>query len=419
MFSEDTMLAMMLEFEVALAAVQEALGLIPVGTAEKIDSAAYSMDLDLDRLGEETASVGHPVAELVRQLRANVGSAGDFVHYGATAQDVIDTALVMGLATTTARMKIRLGNLIETLADKAEKYRDCVMAGRTRSQHAVPITFGLKIAGWLAALLRHRERLRELRHRVLSVQFGGAAGTLGVFGSRGVEVMEELAGELRLAVPTTPWHSQRDSLAEMGGWFSLVTGTLGKMGQDLVLLSQSEVGEVVEGSGGGSSAMPHKSNPIRSEVLVGIARANASLLSSMHQAAIHDHERSGSAWTLEWLTLPQMAILAGASIRIGTEVAESLEGVPERMLRSIEGSHGTLMSEAAMFALAKKMPLAEAREVVAAASLRARTSGEDLIAILRRERAEEVDWQALEDPSGWLGSATYFVDAAIGQARSY
>ena len=418
MFSEEDMVATMLGFEGALASVQERLGLIPAGMAKKIETAVFSMEVDLDRLGEETASVGHPVAELVSQLRAQAGAAGEFVHYGATAQDVIDTALVLRLAVATILMDERLRALIGSLSEKADKYRDCVMAGRTRSQHAVPITFGLKIAGWLVALVRHRERLFELQPRVLTVQFGGAAGTLGVLGTRGLEVMEGLALELDLAAPPTPWHSQRDGLAEMAGWFSLVTGTLGKMGQDLVLLSQSEAGEVIEGSGGGSSAMPHKSNPVRSEALVAIARANASLLSSMHQAAVHDHERSGSAWTLEWLTLPQMAILAGASVRIGLEVAESLEGVPERMLRNIEGSHGTLMSEAAMVALADKMPLAKARKVVADASLRARKSGENLIAILRRERAEEVDWLALEDPRRWLGSATDFVDQAIEDAKA-
>lgn len=412
LFSDEAAVKAMLEFEAALATVEERLQLIPAGAAKRIAAAAASLEPDWNRLGAGSVAAGHPVAELVRQLRCAAGPAADHVHWGATAQDAVDTALVMRLAVALDRFDARLKGLVEMLSRLAKRYQNCVMAGRTRTQHAVPISFGVKIAGWLVPLARHRKRLAELGPRALTVQFGGAAGTLSALGTRGVEVMRGLAAELGLGVPPGPWHSQRDGLAELAGWLSLVSGTLAKMGQDLALLAQTELGEVSEGSAGRSSAMPHKSNPVRSEILVAIGRANATLLASMHQAAIHEHERSGSAWTLEWLTLPQMAVLTGSSLRLAESVAQSLEANPERMQRNIERSRGLLVAEAAMVSLSKRFSLAEARRIVADASRRARESGQELTAILEREHPAGVDWKALRNPANWLGSSAIFVERA-------
>ena len=418
LFSDGAAIKAMLEFEAALAVAEERLEQIPHGMAERIVSAAASLEPDRKLLGAGSAAAGHPVAELVQQLRSAAGPAGDYVHWGATAQDTVDTALVTRLAVAVDRFDARLEGLIEVLSRQANRYRDSIMPGRTRTQHAVPLSFGLKVAGWLSPLSRHRQRLAELRPRALCVQLGGAAGTLSVLGSRGVEVMEELAGELGLEIPPAPWHSQRDGLAELASWLSLVTGTLAKMGQDLALLAQTELAEASDGSTGHSSAMPHKSNPVRSEILVAIGRSNANLLSSMHHAAIHEHERSGSAWTLEWLTLPQMAVLTGASLRLGKSVAESLEASPKRMQRNIERSRGLLTAESAAVTLSEHLPLAESRRIVASASRRARESSEELIEILKREVPADIDWNALRDPAQWLGSAAAFIERTIEAASA-
>ena len=413
LFSDEAMIGAMLEFESALARVEERVGAIPAGSAAAIAAATSSLEPESRLLGAGSAESGHPVGTLVGLLRKASGPSGDYVHWGATAQDVVDTALVMRLREAVDRFDTRLGEVVNSLARVARLHRHTVMAGRTRSQQAVPVSFGLKAAGWLAPLGRHRRRLAELRPRALAVQLGGAAGTLGVLARHGTAVMDGMAQELGLAVPPTPWHAQRDGLAELAGWLSLVSGSLAKMGQDLVLLAQTEVGEASDGSDGASTAMPQKCNPVRSEVLVAIGRANAGLLASMHLASIQEHERGGSAWMLEWLTLPQMAVLTGASLRLGLEVARSIDVNAERMLRNIESSARVVLAEAAAISLSKHWPLEEARRIVASASRTARATGEDLIDILARETRAKVDWAALRDPANWLGSADAFIERAI------
>lgn len=417
MFSGESAVRSMLDFEVALAAVEERLGLIPGGSAEKIAAAADEVEPDLAGLGRGSAQSGHPVAALVQRLRKAAGPARDYVHHGATAQDVIDTSLVLRLAEVLELLDRRLEALIRQLAGLAREHRDSVMAGRTRTQHAVPVTFGLKVASWLLPLGRHRRRLAEMRPRVLAVQLGGAAGTLGTLGPAGVRVMEELAIELGLRAPPTPWHSQRDGMAEAAGWLSLVTGSLAKMGKDLTLLVQSEVGEAQDGSAGTSSAMPHKANPVRSETLVAIGRANAGHLSSMHHAAIHGQERSGSPWTLEWLTLPQMTVLTGAALRLALDIAGSLQAEPGRMLRNVARSHELLLAEAAAFGLAPHTGISEARRIVADASKRCTESGPTLIDILQSETTLNLPWEDLRDPARLLESVPELIDRAVRDAQ--
>ena len=419
LFSDRAAVHAMLAFEVALARAEERVGLVPPGASEAIASAVSEMEPDWHRLGRASVEFGHPVAELVDQIRARVGDFGDCVHRGATAQDVMDTALVMRIKVALDQFDSRLRALIGELAQLAERHRDVAMPGRTRYQQAVPVTFGLKAAGWLLPLVRHRKRLAAMRPQIEVVQFGGAAGTLAALGGEGLAVTEILAFDLGLGVPAAPWHSQRDGFAELASWLSLLTASLAKVGQDVVLLAQSEVAEVCDGSAGASSSMPHKSNPVRSETLVAIGRANANLLSTMHQAVIHEHERSGGAWTLEWLTLPQMVVLAGAALGHAQSVIESLSTDPGRMLKNIGLGGGLALAEAAVAALATRMPAGEARRIVKSASQRARRSGEGLIAILEQEVPAGVDWASVEDPSNWLGSAHEFIDRAIALARSH
>ncbi|MEE9210986.1 MAG: 3-carboxy-cis,cis-muconate cycloisomerase, partial [Kiloniellales bacterium] len=314
----------MLDVEAALARVQGRLGVIPPAAATRIAEVAESLEIDPAALAPGTAGAGVPVPALVAAPREAVGAeAGPYVHWGATSQDIMDTGLVLRLRDLLDRLDRRLAGLIQSLAALAEAHRGTVMAARTRAQQALPTTFGLKAAGWLAPLARHRERLAQLRPRLLAVQLGGAAGTLAALGTRGIEVMEALAEKLGLAVPSAPWHAQRDGFAELAAWFALVTGGLGKIGKDLVLLAQSEVGEA-RPKGGGSSTLPQKTNPVAAEALVTLARFNAGLLALATEALVQAQERGGAAWSLEWLTLPQMAAATGAALRLARQALDGL-----------------------------------------------------------------------------------------------
>jgi 3-carboxy-cis,cis-muconate cycloisomerase len=248
-FADEQFVGYLLEVEAALARVQGRLGIIPEDAAQKIAAGAITLQVDYERLQTGTEKAGLPIIELIRQLREQVGGeAASYVHWGATTQDIMDTALILQIRAALHIIENTLLDVVKNLVRLAGEHRRTLMAGRTHSQQALPITFGLKVAGWLAPLLRHRQRLAEMKARLLVVQFGGAAGTLASLGPSGVAVEEALAGELNLRVALMPWHTQRDTLAEVGGWLSLVSGSLAKMAQDIILLAQTEVGEVRESS---------------------------------------------------------------------------------------------------------------------------------------------------------------------------
>ncbi len=436
----------MLEVEAALARVQGRLGVIPAAAATRIAEVAESLELDPAALASGTASAGVPVPALVASLSAAVGGkAGAYVHWGATSQDIMDSGLVLRLRAVLDALDGRLAGAIETLAALAQEHRGTVMAARTRSQQALPTTFGLKAAGWLLPQARHRERLAQLRPRLLVVQFGGAAGTLAALGTAlgtargedGVEVMEALATELGLAIPPAPWHSQRDGIAELAAWFALVTGSLGKIGEDLVLLAQSEVGEVTPrggpgggpgggpeggpgggpeggpGGGGGSSTLPQKTNPVAAEALVTLARFNAGLLAPATEALLQAQERGGAAWPLEWLTLPQMAAATGAALRLAAAAFDGLAVDTARMAANLEASNGLILAEAASFALAAHMPRPEAQALVQAACAEATESGRHLMDVLAEMSEAPLDWAGLKDPAGYLGAADALIDRIL------
>ncbi len=420
----------MLEVEAALARVQGRLGVIPAAAATRIAEVAESLELDPAALASRTASAGVPVPALVASLRAAVGAeAGAYVHWGATSQDIMDSGLVLRLRAVLDALDGRLAGAIETLAALAQEHRGTVMAARTRSQQALPTTFGLQAAGWLLPLARHRERLAQLRPRLLVMQFGGAAGTLAALGAAqgaargedGVAVMEALATELGLAIPPAPWHSQRDGIAELAAWFALVTGSLGKIGEDLVLLAQSEVGEVTPGggpgggpgSGGGSSTLPQKTNPVAAEALVTLARFNAGLLAPATEALPQAQERGGAAWPLEWLTLPQMAAATGAALRLAAAALDGLVVDPARMAANLEASNGLILAEAASFALAGHMPRPEAQALVKAACAEVTESGRHLMDVLAEKSEAPLDWAGLKDPAGYLGAADALIDRIL------
>lgn len=421
-FSDEAYLKRLIEVEVALARVQGKLGVIPRDAAEAIAARAHSFEPDVDRLTAATRLDGFPVIGLLAQLREHLGGdAAEVLHWGASTQDVIDTALVLQLRDVVTLIEEDVLRLVRQLAALAERHRDTLMAGRTHAQQALPTTFGLKVATWLVPLVRHLDRLRELRRRLLVVQLGGGAATLASLGERGLEVQRAFAAELGLGVPLLPWHTQRDALAELAGWLSLVTGSLGKLGQDVILMTQSEVAEVNESSDrsrGGSSTMPQKSNPIRSEVLVAAARQNAALLSSMHHALIQEHERATHGWQLEWLALPQMVSLAAGAVQGALTITGELEVNPDRMRANVEASHGLMLAEAASLLLVRHFPRAEAKTLVQQAVAVSAQTGRHLIEVLRASVNAPVDWESIDDETKYLGTARTMTDAVLHALRN-
>lgn len=420
-FSDEHFVRTLLQVEAALARVQADLGVIPAGAGQAIASRAATLQVDLSQLREGTEKSGIPVIDLVRQLREQVGDeAATYVHWGATSQDIMDTALVLQLRSALGLLEERLQSLIESLAQLADRHRQTLMAGRTHSQQALPIPFGLKVAGWLAPLLRHRQRLAELKPRLLVLQFGGAAGTLAALGESGLDVQEALAAELDLGLPPLPWHTQRDSLAEVAGWLSLLSGSLAKMAQDVILLAQSEIAEVRESgdpSRGGSSTMPQKRNPITSEVIVAAARSNASLLASMHQALVQEQERATHGWQLEWLTLPQMLANSAAALNKALLVSRNLVVDEARMRQNVAASRGLMMAEALSFALTPFLGRAEAKRLVREASRLAAEQERHLVDVVREESEAPLDWSALRKEAAYLGSSGAFIDRVLRQAQ--
>jgi 3-carboxy-cis,cis-muconate cycloisomerase len=418
LFDDAAQVRAMLQVEAALAGAEAALNIIPAEAAARIIAAAGAVAIDPSVLGSGVEQTGVAIPALVDALRAEVGGdAANYVHWGATSQDIIDTAQNLRLAKLCDLYEERLDKLIVALASIADEHRNTVMAARTRSQQASPTTFGLKVAGWLAPLLRHRERMAELRPRLLVVQLGGAAGTLAALGESGLRVAEQLAAELRLGVPPMPWHTQRDTIMELAGWMSLVTGSLGKVGQDTTLLAQSEVNEVRAGPAGGSSTLPQKANPFVAEILVALARFSGGLLSTLSQSMVQEHERDGASWSLEWLILPQMAVAAAAALRHANVMSATVSVDAERMRRNLDDSRGLILAEAASFALVAYMPRAEATALVKAACRTAVAENRQLMDVLAERTDAPVDWEALTDPMSYLGAADALIDRVLADCN--
>lgn len=326
LFSVEAEIDAMLAFEQALAGAEAAQGVISAEAAEAIVAAIAIFVPDIAALRDAVARDGVVVPELVRQLRAaTAGSHGDKVHFGATSQDAIDTALVLRLKFVVDRLDDQLSDLVTRLASLEARFGDRPLMGRTRMQAAIAISVADRIRAWRDPLLRHRARLATLKGELLVVQFGGAAGTLDKLGGKGAAVRKALAEGLGLG-DAPQWHNQRDGLADFAGLLSLISGGLGKFGQDVALMAQAG-DEIALSGGGGSSAMPHKQNPVAAEVLVTLARFNATQLAGMHQALVHEQERSGAAWTLEWLLLPQMVVATVAALRQANALAEQIKAM--------------------------------------------------------------------------------------------
>jgi 3-carboxy-cis,cis-muconate cycloisomerase len=379
----------MLDFEAALARVQARAGVIPAPAAEAIAAKCRCALYDLDDLARATAAAGNPALPLVERLAALVAGddpgASTYVHWGATSQDAIDTGLVLQIRRALDAVQGELRRLADGLASLSDRHRADVMAGRTLLQHAVPITFGLKAAGWLDAVTRHRARLREVRARALALQLGGAAGSLSVLGDAGPRVAEALAGELGLDLPAVAWHAHRDRTAEVASWIGLCTGTLGKIARDLVLLAQTEVDEVREPAGegrGGSSTMPQKRNPVAATVAVAAAARVPGLVATLLSAMVQENERAAGGWHAEWETLPELASVFAGALHHLTDAVVGLDVDGGRMRANLDRSGGLVFAEAVRMALAPRVGRAEAARRTAAACARARAEGRPLREVL-------------------------------------
>ena len=418
LFDDRAQIASMLLFESALAAAEARAGVIPEKSATRIAEVCRDFTPDPASLAAGTASAGVPVPALVKALKAEIG--GDdarYVHFGATSQDVVDSALVLQLRDAAAIIRRRIRKLAKALSAHADTHRTTVMIGRTRSQQAVPTTFGLKAAGWLAPLVRIDHRIDSLSSDLLRISFGGAAGTLASIGVKAADVESNLSEELELPLADMPWHAQRDVLVDFASQLTALTGALGKMGQDLVLLAQSEIAEVQPGKGGGSSTMPHKSNPVQAEMLVTLARFNAGLLGTFAQAQLHDHERSGASWLLEWLTLPQIITATGAALAQAVDMVPDLKINASRMAENLELSRGAMLAEAATFALADHLGRDAADKLVKDAIAKSAENASNLFDELPKLTDAPVDWAHIRNPVNYIGQSDVFIDRVLGAAK--
>ena len=406
LMGDETTLAAMLRAEAALSLAQGKLGVIPKDAAVAIAKAADTLRPDPAALGPGVARAGIAAQPLIGALKQAAGDHAAWVHYGATSQDIVDTGLMIQLAQALALLRARLTGLDNALAAKAAEYADLPIPAHTRFQIAAPTTLGAKIAVWRAPLARQVQRLDEMLPRLLNVQLYGAAGTSAALGPQADQVRHAMAATLELGVADTSWHSSRDVIAELGGWLSLTTGALGKMGADLVLLGQSELGYAAAGTGGASSTMPQKSNPVAAETLVTLARLNAGALGTLHQALVHAAERDGAALEIEWALLPEMLERAAASLRIGLDLAQTLRADPARIAAGFAADRGMMLAEAAGFALARDMPRGDALAIVAQA-LRAMQADTTLtLAGALAGLAPGRDWAEILSPAGNTGDAS-------------
>ncbi len=406
LFTDEAFVAAMVEVEVALAKSQALVGVIPQSAYEQIAKDLMNIAPNPADLTRGTADFGVPVPALLQLARDVIGEqARHFLHWGPTSQDIMDTALVLRLAKALDILEERTGSVLEAMNGLAAEHVNTVMMARTRWQQAVPTTFGYKVTLWAEPFKRHFERLMQLKPRLLVVSLGGAAGTLASLGEKADAVAEQLAAELQLHLPPTPWHTQRDAVVEFAGWLSMLTGNLGKIGQDLLLLAQLEVGEVRFASGGGSSTMPQKSNPIGAEVLVTLSRFNAGLVGLFHQGQIQEHERGGAGWMLEWLVLPQMVMAAVASLNHAAGLFAGITVNVEGMKENVEKSNGLALAEAAVFALSAHMPKPVAQKLVKDACHHSLQTHAHVLDILAQQVNFPIDWKTLKDPKNYVGFA--------------
>lgn len=426
--ADTAMLQRMLDVEAALARAEATSGVIPRSAAAPIAAACQAKRFDIAALGKAAGNAGNVAIPLVKALTAAVArrdkQAARYVHWGATSQDIIDTAAVLALREASALLEHDLARAIRGFVSLAKKHRNSVMAGRTWLQQALPTTFGLKAAGYAASLSRARTRMIAAIEDASVLQFGGAAGTLAALGRKGTVVAKALGRKLDLAVPPSPWHAHSDRTANAASAIAIAIGECGKIARDVSLLMQTEVGEAFEPAGagrGGSSTMPQKRNPTLSAQILAAANLAPGLVSSQLAGLVHEHERGTGGWQANWLALPQLLLIASGAFERTAEIATGLEVDKARMRTNLEISHGLIMAEAVQFALAEKLGKSQAHELVAKASRQALKSGKHLRGALNEipevmEILSGKKLAALFDPSNYLGETQKFIGAAIASA---
>lgn len=422
-FSPGAHVRGMLAFEAALARAEARAGIIPQEAASVIAASCREELFDIAALYREAAVAGTPAIPLVRMLTARVeGEARKFVHWGATSQDAIDTALMLSMRDGLNLLIAGLLDICAACATLAEKHRNTLMAGRTLLQQALPITFGLKAARWLALVTRQVQAMRERRERTLAVQLGGAAGTLASLREHGLQVIELLAGELNLPAPELPWHTERDRVAEIAATLGVVAGAMAKIASDVALLAQTEVGEVSEGDApgkGGSSAMPQKHNPVDATSAIASARLAIGVVPVMLSAMTQEHERAVGGWQAEWAAIPNLFCYTASAVEGVRGAVAGLAIDPAHMKANLDLTGGLIMAEALTMALAPKVGRPEAYRITQAVCNRVAGSGKTLRQAAQEDEQlrtvlslEEID-NAL-DPACYLGSADAFIDRALG-----
>ncbi|CAM3239972.1 3-carboxy-cis,cis-muconate cycloisomerase [Ectopseudomonas mendocina] len=421
----------MLDFEAALARAEARVGLIPAEAVAPIEAACKAELYDYPALAQAIATAGNSAIPLVKALGKRIAAespeAERYVHLGATSQDAMDSGLVLQLRGAIGLLENDLAKLADALAAQAERHVDTPLAGRTWLQQATPVTLGMKLAGVLGAVTRHRQRLSEIKPRLLSLQFGGASGSLAALGDAGWAVSGALAQELQLNLPEQPWHTQRDRLVEFASLLGMIAGSLGKLGRDLSLLMQTEAGEVFEPSApgkGGSSTMPHKRNPVSAAVLIGAATRAPGLVATMFSAMPQEHERSLGLWHAEWDTLPELCCLVSGALQQALLVVPGLEVDAARMRTNLELTQGLVLAEAVSIALAQKIGRDAAHHLIEQCCKQAVREGAHLRAVLGTNAevsaqlsADELD--RLLDAAHYLGQARRWVERAVVEHNQF
>src|SRR5450631_3156352 len=422
---DATYLQHMLGFEAALARAQAATGVIPLSAAGPIAMACKAEGFDSAGLAEAATRSGNLAIPLVKALTAKVAQsdaqAARYVHWGATSQDVIDTAAMLGLRAGTDALLSDIDRAIAGFASLARQHRSTAMVARTWLQHALPLPFGLKLAEYAAALHRSKRRLQRLRSEGLALQFGGAAGTLAALGDKGLLVADKLAQELELPLPDAPWHTHRDRIAEAASVFATLAGTCGKIARDLQLLMQTDVAEAFEPSGdgrGGSSTMPHKRNPVAAATALAAATMAPGLAATIFAAQVQDHERSAGPWHAEWPTLPMLLLVTSGALAAVADIAEGLEVDVARMRANLDATGGLIMAEAVTMALAEKIGKIEAHHLIEAASKTAVHEKKDLRTVLSADCNVTAHLSAdmitkLLEPMAYQGTSQSLIDRLL------
>jgi 3-carboxy-cis,cis-muconate cycloisomerase len=423
-FSDEARTGYYLEIEAALARAQARLGIIPQEAAREIERQCRIENIDLARLKQQTERIGYPILGVVQQIVGLCADGlGEWCHWGATTQDITDTAAIMQIRAALDLVEQDMEAIATALADLARRYRDTPMAGRSNLQQAVPLTFGFKMAALLAAMQRHRERLAQLRPRVLVGEFGGAVGTLASLGDSGLAVQAALMQELRLGQPEIAWHTVRDRIGEVACFLGLVTGTLGKISMDVKLLMQTEVAEVYEPfheARGSSSTMPQKRNPISCLYIHSAVALVRQHVAALLEAAVADHERSTGPWEIEWIALPEIFLLAAGALSQTRLLVEGLEVDAGRMRANLDLTHGMIVSEAVMMGLGPHLGRQRAHDLVYDICRKVAATGEPLLELLAQnaeisKHLPRAELAKMCDPASYLGLAGAMVDNVLAR----